>query len=214
MRRGLLTCLVLLALCATGVACATRTTPGTPAPPASPGDVGLTPTVPLNPSNPPGGAPIATGFRVGNSALLLWFSRPGSNFGLEDGWYDTRTGQRVDGPQHTLVWFPEEPVPDCFQELVETPLPDGDLLDIGWLVGSASAVVMTQGTVTASANIARWAADPRKVAFWIRRHGRPLTAQDTTLTPDIPIFTGTDEHGATLCRQAFTSPNVHPRNDG
>ena len=62
-------------------------------------------------------------------------------------------------------------------------LPDGDLLDIGWLTGPASAVVMTQGTTAVSAAIARWAPDPRTVAFWIRRHGRPLTAQDTTLTP-------------------------------
>jgi hypothetical protein len=38
--------------------------------------------------------------------------------------------------------------------------------------------------------------------------------QDTTVTPDIPIFTATDEPGATLCRQAFTSPDIHPRNDG
>jgi hypothetical protein len=212
MRRGLLTCLVLLALCATGVACAARTTPGTPAPAASPGDIGVTPTGPLNPSNPPGSAPIATGFRVGDSALLLWFSHP--SIGLEDGWYDPRTGQRVDGPEHALVWFPEEPVPDCFQELVEMPMPDGDLLDIGWLIGPASAVVMTQGTTAASANLARWAPEPRKVAFWIRRHGRPLTVRDTTVTPDIPIFTATDDHGTRLCRQPFTSPYIHPRQDG
>ena len=208
MRRGLLTCLVLLALCTTGVACAARTTPVTPAP-ASPGDVGVTPTTPLNPSNPPGGAPIATGFRVGDSALLLWFS----HLGLDDGWYDTRTGHRVDGPQHTMGWFPTEPAADCFQGLFEMSLPDGDLLDIGWLTGPASAVVMTQGTTAVSAAIARWAPDPRTVAFWIRRHGRSLTAQDTTLTPDIPIFTAIDEHGARLCRQAFTPPDTH-RKDG
>ena len=73
---------------------------------------------------------------------------------------------------------------------------------------------MTQGTVAASATVARWTPEPRKVAFWIRRHGRPLTVRDTTPTPDIPVCTATDEHGATLCRQAFTSPYVHPRNDG
>jgi len=212
MRRGLLTCLVLLALCTTGVACAARTTPGTPAPPESPGDIGVTPTVPLNPSNPPGGAPIATGFRVGDSALLLWFSRP--PLGLDDGWYDTRTGHRVDGPQHTMGWRPAEQAPDCFQELTEMALPDGDLLDIGWLIGPADAVVMTQGTSSASATFARWAPEPSKVAFWIRRHGRPLTAQDTTPTPDIPVFTATDEHGARLCRQPFTSPYIYPHRDG
>jgi hypothetical protein len=204
---------MLLALCPTGIACAARTTPGTPAPAASPGDIGVTPTGPLNPSDPPGSAPIATGFRVGDSALLLWFSRY-PPIGLDHGWYDARTGQRVDGPQPTMGWHPEEPVADCFQDLTEITLPDGDLLDFGWLIGAATTVVMTQGTSAATANLARWAPEPRKVAFWIRRHGRPLTAQDTTVTRDIPIFTATDDHGTQLCRQPFTAPNIHPRQDG
>jgi hypothetical protein len=212
MRRGLLTCLVLLTLCATGVACAARANSRTPAPPATaaPGDIGVTPTAPLNPSDPPGGAPIATGFRLGASALLLWFSRAGSPIGLDSAWYDTDTGQPVDGPQYTMGWVPSESVSTCFQQIGEMTLPDGDLLDVGWLIGPASAVVMTQHTVSASAAIAQWAPDPRKVAFWIRRHGRPLTAQDTTPTPDTPIFTAIDEHGKTVCRQAFTSPDMHP----
>ena len=216
MRRGLLTCLVLLTLYATGVACATRTNSATPAPPASPapGDIGVTPTAALNPSDPPSGAPIATGFRVGDSALLLWFGRPGSPVGLDSAWYDTHTGQKVQGPQYTMGWFPSEPVPTCFQHIGEMTLPDGDLLDVGWLIGPARAVVMTQHTVAASATIARWGPDPREIAFWIRRHGRPLTPQDTTPTPDTPIFTAIDEHGKTACRQAFTSPDIHPRNDG
>src|SRR6185369_7022125 len=117
------------------------------------GALGVTPSGPLNPSNPPGSAPIATGFRVGDTALLLWLT----TLGLDDGWYDTRTGQRVDGPQHTMGWSPAEPVPDCFQALFETTLPDGDLLDTGWLIGPAGAVVMTQGTTATSAHIARWA---------------------------------------------------------
>jgi hypothetical protein len=207
---------MLFTVLTTGAACTTGANsraPAAPDPPA-PGDIGVTPTIPVNPSDPPAAAPIATGFRVGDTALLLWFSHPGSPIGLDDGWYDTRTGQPVEGPQPTLGSFAAEPVPHCFQSLTEVTLPDGDLLDYGWLIGPATAVVMTQDAIQASATTATWAPDPAKVVFWTRRHGRPLTAQDTSVTPDIPVFTALDEHGDRLCRQAFTSPDLHPRQDG
>jgi hypothetical protein len=207
---------MLVTLLTTGAGCATGATSRAPAPPdpPAPGDIGVTPTIPLNPSDLPAAAPIATDFRVGDAALLLWFSRPGLPIGLDDGWYDTRTGQPVEGPPPTMGWFPTEPVPECFQSLSEVTLPDGDLLDYGWLIGPATAVVMTQGTVQASASTVAWAPEPAKVVFWTRRHGRPLTPQDTSLTPDIPVFTALNEHGDRLCRQAFTSPYLHPRQDG
>jgi hypothetical protein len=207
---------MIFTLLTTGAACATAANSRAPAPPgpSAPGDIGITPTIPVNPSDPPAAAPIATGFRVGDDALLLWLSHPGSPIGLDQGWYDTRTGQPTEGPRPTMGWFPTEPAPDCFQSLTEVTLPDGDLLDYGWLIGPATTVVMTQGAVQESASTLAWAPEPAKVVFWTRRRGRPLTPQDTSVTPDIPVFTALDPHGNRLCRQAFTSPDLHPRQDG
>ena len=220
MRRTLLPCLLLIALWPV-TACGTRT-PGTPTPaatalpappatplpaPPTPTDVGVTPTTPLNPSDPPVGTPIVTGVHAGNAALLVWFNRWTQPAGFDRDWYDVATGRRVDGPRASRGWGPEQPGPDCIQFLVEFPMPEGDLLDLGYLIGPATSVVLTQPGVLTAADIATWSVDPRFVAFWVRRPGPPLPPPDdgtrprTGPVPDAPVFTAFDADGTVLCRQ-------------
>jgi hypothetical protein len=209
MVRGLSCCLVALAL---GTAAGCATTPATPAPASSAG-VGVTPPAALNPSDPPYGAPIATGVRSGDAMLLLWFNRLVTPVGLDTGWYDPRTGAPADGPQPSMAWLPRDRSPACFQLIQELPMPEGDLLDLGFLIAPAASVLMAERGVTARAGIAPWSRDPGVVAFWIRRQGRPVGHLDTAATRDTPEFTALDGHGTTLCRQAFISPYL-PNRDG
>ena len=212
MIRGLSCCLVALAL-GSAVGCANRPVP--PAP-ASSADVGVTPSAALNPSDPPDGAPIATGVRTGDAALLLWFDHLVKPIGMDSGWYDAHSGGRTDGPQPSMAWLPGERPADCFQIIVEVPMPEGDLLDLGFLIAPAASVLMTDRGSTAQAGIAAWSRDPGVVAFWIRRHGKPVGQRDTTVTQDTPEFTAVDAHGKTLCRQAFISAykDIPQRQDG
>jgi hypothetical protein len=196
-------------------ACAARAATRAPAPTA-PTDIGVTPTAPLNPSDPPNGAPVATGVRAGDATLLLWFTRLSPPVALDYGWYDPRTGRRTDGPQPSMGWNPDYGTANCFLDLIEMPMPEGDLLDLGLLTAPAGTVLLTQHGRTAAANVAPWSADRGVVAFWIRRVGRPVTWQDTKAGPDTPVFTAADEHGRTLCRQQFISRyrDVPQRQDG
>ncbi|HEX6498200.1 MAG TPA: hypothetical protein VF054_04115 [Micromonosporaceae bacterium] len=179
------------------------------------------PSITPNPSFPPIGGVVATGIRVDDRELLIWFGRFNARpdgVAVDHAWYDRATGaigrqpETWPGPGEFRGLYEMCPPPATLH-IHELWLVDGRMVDFGFVAGSADRMVMTQGGRTYHASLRPWAEDPSLVAFWLVRPAAPTTRSAPPPATDLPRIVAT-RHGAPVVDFAYTPCRPPAPRDG
>lgn len=168
------------------------------------------------PSNASTGDAVATGFRLGDDDLIIYFTGTDQWRRIRAVWRNTKTQRVTDVSQFgTHSTGGGAQMRNGFQYL-EQAIAGRGVLEYGAFQGSADRITSTVDGKTYDAAFTTWGGDPSVVVFWLLRPGDPAPREAVKGTPEYtpipdseyPLITAYGQDGRVLAAQRLRSPGM------